>query len=384
MSGNASAPNGDDTDLQEQVSPVTLSADWSRVARLLLIASLAVIGSVGNIFMISSVMIEDHLKKRGNAFIVNVALADLLITGLVFPASTVVLLAGLKDTPGVCNFQWFLAILCCLVTLMTLAATAAENYARLCLSQDCYAMLTSTRITVAVLSIWLLSGLTVTLQFVYNVGPGYCIRRRLTGDVLPYYVIVGAFFVFLPASLTFACYLRITLRIRVAKSRPSFKPPMSFSWDYALMKTNLYSFMLFVVFWLPFGITLSVGSVHTIPSRLFYNLAWFALSKSCINNFLYCLTNRHFRNAYVNLFHYCCCKTTVSFSRRPRGASEVSGPATRPTGDVRVHIIPGYNMYSYTSPQRAREVCKTATLKRSVGSCRPSTSRPNGRDVYEL
>jgi len=67
MSGNASAPSGDDANLQEQVSPVTLSDEWSRVARLLLIASLAVIGSVGNIFMISSVMIEDHLKKRGRS-----------------------------------------------------------------------------------------------------------------------------------------------------------------------------------------------------------------------------------------------------------------------------------------------------------------------------
>lgn len=47
------------------ISPVTLSADWSRVARLLLLASLAVIGSVGNVFMISAVMVEDHLKKRG-------------------------------------------------------------------------------------------------------------------------------------------------------------------------------------------------------------------------------------------------------------------------------------------------------------------------------
>ena len=49
----------------EGVSPVTLSSDWSRVVRLLLIASLAVIGSLGNVYMISAVMIEDHLKKRG-------------------------------------------------------------------------------------------------------------------------------------------------------------------------------------------------------------------------------------------------------------------------------------------------------------------------------
>lgn len=49
----------------DNFSPVTLSQHWSRLARLLLISFLSVIGSVGNVFMISSVMVEDHLKKAG-------------------------------------------------------------------------------------------------------------------------------------------------------------------------------------------------------------------------------------------------------------------------------------------------------------------------------
>lgn len=49
----------------DDVSPVTLSSAWSRVARLLLLASLAVGGSVGNVFMISAVVVEDQLNKRG-------------------------------------------------------------------------------------------------------------------------------------------------------------------------------------------------------------------------------------------------------------------------------------------------------------------------------
>ena len=52
-----------DSDLD--ISPVTLSSAWSRMARLLLLASMAVGGSVGNIFMISAVVVEDQLKKRG-------------------------------------------------------------------------------------------------------------------------------------------------------------------------------------------------------------------------------------------------------------------------------------------------------------------------------
>lgn len=59
----SSRVNDDNDDLG--YSPVTLSSDWPRVARLLLLASLAVIGSVGNVFMISAIMVEDHLKKRG-------------------------------------------------------------------------------------------------------------------------------------------------------------------------------------------------------------------------------------------------------------------------------------------------------------------------------
>lgn len=50
----------------DDVRPVTLSSEWSRMARLLLISALSVVGSIGNVFMVSSVMIEDHLKKAGN------------------------------------------------------------------------------------------------------------------------------------------------------------------------------------------------------------------------------------------------------------------------------------------------------------------------------
>lgn len=65
INGNMSS----DGDLD--VSPVTLSSAWSRVARLLLLASLAVGGSVGNVFMISAVVVEDQLNKRGMLIILS-------------------------------------------------------------------------------------------------------------------------------------------------------------------------------------------------------------------------------------------------------------------------------------------------------------------------
>jgi hypothetical protein len=49
----------------ETVSAVTLSSDWTRLSRLIFLTLFSVIGSIGNIFMISSVMVADHLKKAG-------------------------------------------------------------------------------------------------------------------------------------------------------------------------------------------------------------------------------------------------------------------------------------------------------------------------------
>lgn len=56
------AENPLDSDLD--ISPVTLSSAWSRVARLLLFSSMAVGGSVGNVFMISAVVVEDRSTQK--------------------------------------------------------------------------------------------------------------------------------------------------------------------------------------------------------------------------------------------------------------------------------------------------------------------------------
>ncbi|XP_029675584.1 melatonin receptor type 1B-like isoform X1 [Formica exsecta] len=338
------------------VSPVTLSSAWSRVARLLLLASLAVGGSVGNVFMISAVVVEDQLNKRGNAFLVNVALADLVVTGLVIPVSVIVILAGHEESLATCRFEWTLEALCFLVTVLTLAAIAFENYARLCLPAERYANVTACHITAVIVILWLLAVIAVVLQSTFDVGPDFC-RRRLDGIAMEQ-VVGASLLVGVPALITIFFYVKLVMRVR--RATRTYKPPAAFSWDYELTKTNMCSCVMFAVFWLPFGLAVCVNSFRPISIPVLYNLAWFALSKSCFNNLLYCVADRHFRSAYVKLFHYCCCKTTVSFSRRPRG-----GEGGRNSSDVRlrVHII-----HSYASPS----------------SCRPAVARANGRDVYEL
>lgn len=218
-----------------------------------------------------------------------------------------------------------------------------------------YAMLTASRVTTIIIFIWLISVMAVVLQSSSDLGPDFC-RRRFIGIAMEQ--IIGAtILVGLPTLITTFLYVKLVIRVRHA-TKGSYKPPVAFAWDYELTKANMYSCVMFLLFWLPFGASVCLNPFWPISARVLYNLAWFALSKSCFNNLLYCVADRHFRSAYVKLFHYCCCKTTVSFSRRTRG------DGGRNTSDVRlrVHII-----HSYASP-----------------TCRPTVGRPNGRDVYEL
>lgn len=151
----------------------------------------------------------------------NVALADLLVSGLVVPASAVVILAGLQENLVVCRFQWFLAALCFLVTVLSIASIAAENYVRLCCSSNIYESMTPGRITALLLVFWSICATISGLQFVEDLSFDYC-RRKYLG-LVPYQATICVVFVFLPLFITFFCYVRAGYRVRTARSRPNFK-----------------------------------------------------------------------------------------------------------------------------------------------------------------
>ena len=75
------------------------------------------------------------LYITGNAFIVNVALADLLVTSILMPASTIVLLAGIDAPLSVCRVQWFFAACAFLTTILSLAVS---TYSMLCNNNNSY------------------------------------------------------------------------------------------------------------------------------------------------------------------------------------------------------------------------------------------------------
>lgn len=266
------------------------------------------------------------------------------------------------------------------LTSPTHQATAIENYVRLCVVREDddskHNWFNKANTTGTLILIWLIGLVLSGSQFLHQVADGdqegiaagggevgaplpfeYC--RRKNKELLPSGVIILTVTLIVPLVATFFIYLRMHMTMQRFVRQTNFKPNYWFSSDFALAKTNFYSFVIFILFWAPFAIVACLATSRPITNQSFYNCAWVGMSKSCFYNIIYCLTHRHFRNAYMNLFNYCCCKTSfVATSRRHRNDGNSSGgggggmPGTSSRPDVRVHIIPGYNMYSYTSPQR--------------------------------
>lgn len=142
----------------------------------------------------------------------NVALADLLVSGLVVPASAVVILAGMRDSLAVCRFQWFLAVLCFLVTVLSLAAVAAENYFRLCFSPNTYDKLTRDKITVILLVFWSICACVSGVQFASDLSFDYCTRKY--PGLIEYQATICVLLVIVPMSIALCCYIIAGYQVR--------------------------------------------------------------------------------------------------------------------------------------------------------------------------
>ena len=323
-------------------------------------------------------------------------LAALLVTTGVLPMAAVNLLADYPATTSSCQASWLLCILAAHTVLFTLPCLAWENNTRLrgfplpCIT-----------LTLFMAASWLIGIILVTTQWTGGFGPTYC-EVTSPSDIKTYTIYtstVGVILVLVPISLSVAIHTRTLLeknthpRRRQRHTPPHADPPTSSTSlkpttvvpitirDLALPATNLAVTVIGGALWAA-GIA-STWWVNT-PSKS--ALDWFSIAAAVIGGFIYA-GYKPFREAYIQLFHYCCCKTTVSMSRRGRGdtapiAVPINQTPTR-SSDVRVHIIPGYNMYSTGSSHREFRPAPIAHKTPRPKDMRRS-KHPAKKDVYEL
>ncbi|KAM9769405.1 alpha-1A adrenergic receptor [Menidia menidia] len=346
---------------------------------------------VGNILVILSVVCNKHLQTVTNFFIVNLAMADLLLAIIVLPFSASLEVLGCWVFGRVfCNIWAAVDVLCCTASILSLCIISIDRYigVKYCLKYP--TIMTEGKAVAILLLVWVSST-------VISVGPllgwkepppvddsicriteepGYALFSSLFSFYLPLMVILIMYFrVYVVARRTtksleagvkrernksVEVVLRIHCRSVLEHARPTnskssknhpFRSSLSvrlmkFSREKKAAKTLAIVVGMFILCWLPFFFFLPMGSFfpELKPSETVFKVVfWLGYFNSCINPMIYPCSSKEFQRAFTRLLK-CQCHQKQRVLRRfydQRWRTAVKERAMEQRG----HYTPGYAVH---------------------------------------
>ncbi|CAL8332622.1 unnamed protein product [Lota lota] len=327
------------------------------------LAIFILVAIVGNILVILSVLCNKHLQTVTNFLIVNLAVADLLLSIIVLPFSASLEVLGCWLFGRVfCNIWAAVDVLCCTASILSLCVISIDRYigVKHCLKYP--TIMTERKAAVILVLVWLSS-------MVISIGPLLGWKEpppeddricKITEE--PFYAIFSSLFSFyLPLMVILVMYFRVyvvarrttksleagvkrernksmevVLRIHCRSVLGDVRPDgsksnkhhpfrsslsvrlMKFSREKKAAKTLAIVVGMFILCWLPFFFLLPLGSLFPAlkPSEtLFKVVFWLGYFNSCINPMIYPCSSQEFQRAFTRLLR-CRCQRRRRVLRR--------------------------------------------------------------------
>ncbi|CAI5650840.1 unnamed protein product [Oreochromis niloticus] len=308
-------------------------------------------GVVGNILVILSVVCHRHLRTVTHYFIVNLAVADLLLSSTVLPFSAILEILDRWVFGRVfCNVWAAVDVLCCTASIMSLCVISVDRYIGVSYPLRYPAIVTKRRAFLALMLLWVLS-------IIISIGPLFGWKEAPPEDESickiteePGYAIfsaVGSFYLPLTIILVMYCRVYVVAHRESQGLREGHKTEKSdseqvilrihrgnatVSDDEALRNRTHFALRLlkfsrekkaaktlgivvgcFVLCWLPFFLVLPIGSIFPAyrPSDTVFKITfWLGYFNSCINPIIYPCSNQEFKKAFQSLLGVHCLRTT--------------------------------------------------------------------------
>ncbi|KAE8287817.1 Alpha-1B adrenergic receptor Alpha-1B adrenoreceptor [Larimichthys crocea] len=328
----------------------TATLDLSRAVPVgMVLASFIMFAIVGNILVILSVVCNRHLRIPTNYFIINLAIADLLLGTTVLPVSaTLEVLDYWVFGRIFCDIWAAVDVLCCTASIMSLCVISIDRYIGVRYPLQYPMIVTEKRALLAMLGVWILA-------IVISIGPLLGWKQAPSKDDTvcliteePFYALfssLGSFYI--PLAVILAMYCRVyivakrttknleagmmkerqedsnelTLRIHcrnqqiqdlcsTSKSRSSAGRStltvklLKFSREKKAAKTLGVVVGMFILCWLPFFLALPIGSFNSSlrpPETFFKVIFWLGYFNSCLNPIIYPCYSREFKQAFIRI-----------------------------------------------------------------------------------
>ncbi|XP_028450398.1 alpha-1A adrenergic receptor [Perca flavescens] len=305
---------------------------------------------VGNILVILSVVCNRHLRIPTNYFIINLAIADLLLGTTVLPVSATLEVLNYWVFGRIfCDIWAAVDVLCCTASIMSLCVISIDRYIGVRYPLQYPTIVTEKRALLAMLGVWILS-------IVISIGPLLGWKQTPSQDDTecgitqePFYALfssLGSFYI--PLAVILAMYFRVyvvakrttknleagmmkermadsnelTMRIHcrsqqiqelcpanagggasAARSSLTVKL-LKFSREKKAAKTLGVVVGMFILCWLPFFLVLPIGSFNKDlhpPPTLFKVIFWLGYFNSCLNPIIYPCYSREFKQAFIRI-----------------------------------------------------------------------------------
>ncbi|XP_052005168.1 alpha-1A adrenergic receptor-like [Xyrauchen texanus] len=321
----------------------------------LVLGTFIIFAVAGNILVILSVGYNRHLRTPTNYFIVNLAIADLLLGTTVLPVSATLEILGYWVFGRIfCDVWASVDVLCCTASIMSLCVISIDRYIGVSHPLQYPSIVTGRRALLAMLVVWVLS-LVISIGpllgwkqppspddtvCLINEEPFYAMFSSICSFYIPLVVILVMYFrVYVVAKRTTRNLEagvktesmnsgEITLRIhrgsqvhedtgcaakgRVHQARNSLTVKLlKFSREKKAAKTLGVVVGMFTLCWLPFFLTLPIVSFDVSlrpPDTIFKIIFWLGYFNSCLNPIIYPCYSREFKQAFSRIlrcrFHH--------------------------------------------------------------------------------
>ncbi|KAI1902996.1 hypothetical protein AGOR_G00022630 [Albula goreensis] len=320
----------------------------------MVLGAFIVFAIVGNILVILSVVCNRHLRIPTNYFIINLAIADLLLGTTVLPVSATLEILNYWVFGRIfCDIWAAVDVLCCTASIMSLCVISIDRYIGVRYPLQYPSIVTEKRALLAMLGVWILA-------VVISIGPLLGWKQPPSPDDTvcliteePFYALfssLGSFYI--PLAVILAMYCRVyivakrttknleagvmrermdsnelTLRIhykgsqlqddcggagkaRGQQARSSLTVKLlKFSREKKAAKTLGVVVGMFILCWLPFFLALPIGSFNANlrpPETFFKVIFWLGYFNSCLNPIIYPCYSREFKQAFIRILRCQC------------------------------------------------------------------------------
>nr|AKQ63026.1 orphan G-protein coupled receptor 31 [Platynereis dumerilii] len=301
------------------------------LAALVFFVIVAFLGTIGNLLIIGGVCIHKPLRTFGNAFVANLATADLIVTSYIMPMGLVA--SQFEDKPfsdTVCKVDGFL-IMCTLgVSTQTLMVIALERYFHVC-RKTLYHKLFSKKLTILYVVLiwcytaaWTVQGYTGWSDFKYVSVVWICMMDAEKSFSFNMCILI--FGVLLPISVQIFSYASIFYKlhksneaVRRSASRMGKESPVHLPDNRNITQTEqrflvmlVTIVVIFIVCWTPTGLVMTLmGAGISAPLILYPIAIWLSFSNSSMNSVIYGIMNRNFRRGYRQILRKIACLENI-------------------------------------------------------------------------